>query len=314
MMKKRSFSILVILLVLFNFSFAQDDPFAIKKNAGEISVVSGAESGSYYQIAQDIINIYDGKINLVPSKGAVNNYDMLINNPDIDIAFTQYDVLLKAKQYDYQAKTHNTDKIKVLLPLGSEEIHLLVRLDSKIYSISDLKDKKVGVGNPAKEGTYLTSGLIKSIAGINWIDYGKSFDSSFIALIKGDIDALFFVGYAPVNKLKSLLPTYNQLIRLVPIKDERLGQFHKKSIIPAGTYPWLFYNVETYSVNSFLVTNTTNEAPADAEILEKFLLSIRDNHATLKSEGHPMWNEVDLKYNNIQWDIHPVAKKVFKLN
>ena len=110
------------------------------------------------------------------------------------------------------------------------------------------------------------------------------------------------------------MPTYNQLIRLVPIKDERLGQFHKKSIIPAGTYPWLFYNVETYSVNSFLVTNTTNEAPADAEILEKFLLSIRDNHATLKSEGHPMWNEVDLKYNNIQWDIHPVAKKVFKLN
>jgi TRAP-type uncharacterized transport system substrate-binding protein len=104
-----------------------------KRNQGELCIVSGSESGSYYQIAQDIMRIYDGKINLKPSKGAVNNYDMLINDSEIDIAFTQYDVLLKAKQYDYQTKTHNSDKIKVLLPLGSEEIHLLVRLDSKIF-------------------------------------------------------------------------------------------------------------------------------------------------------------------------------------
>ncbi|MBL6963359.1 MAG: TAXI family TRAP transporter solute-binding subunit [Bacteroidetes bacterium] len=313
-MKKNMFSFLIIFLLFINISFAQDDPFAVKKKDGDICIVSGAESGSYYQIAQDIIRIYNGKVNLKPSKGAVNNYAMLINDPDIDVAFTQYDVLLKAKQYDYQTKSHNTDQIKVLLPLGSEEIHMLVRLDSKIFGISDLKDKKVGVGNPAKEGTYLTSGLIKSISGVRWIDYEKTFDSSFVALLKGEIDALFFVGYAPVNKLNSLLPTYNQLIRLVPIKDERLGQFHKKSIITAGTYPWLFYDVETYSVNSFLVTNTTNEAPIDAEKLEKFLITIRDKQETLKSEGHDMWKEVDLNYDDIKWEIHPLAKKVFNLN
>jgi hypothetical protein len=76
----------------------------------------------------------------------------------------------------------------------------------------------------------------------------------------------------------------------------------------------LFYDVETYAVNSFLVTNVANESPADEKILENFLKSVKKNQEALKEDGHDMWDEVDLKYNNIKWDIHPVAKKVFNLN
>ena len=291
---------------------AQTDPFAPKVDT-TIVIVSGAEAGSYFAIASDIKKFFGSKIQLQPSGGAVNNYSLLINDPKVNIGLMQYDVLLKGKQADFQNKTKISENLKVLLPLGFEEIHLIASANSSIMSITDLAGKKVGVGLPEKEGTNVTAGLIKSVTNIEWIDVHMTFDSAFVALLKGEIDALFFVGYAPVNKLKELMPTFSQLIRLLPIRDERLGQFHVKTTIKAGTYPWLYYDVQTFAVRSYLVSNIKNESPADAEKIEKFLISIRDNISWFTDNGHNTWKDVDFTFRDPKWEIHPVAKKVFKL-
>lgn len=306
-----------ILLVLFISItanvFAQDDPFAVKKVADEIVLVSGIETGSYHVIANDMIKVSSTPVKELTSSGSIDNYNMLINNPDIDIAFMQYDVLQAAKMHDYKAKQHVSDNIRVLLPLAVEDIHLITRTNSKILSIADLKDKKVGVGIPSKEGTNVTAGLIKSVTGIQWVDVEVSFDTAFAKLINGEIDALFFVGYAPVNKLKELMPTFNQIIRLVPIKDERLSRFHVKTIIPAGTYPWLYYDLETYGVRSILAVNKQFYSPEDQKKYEKFIKDLQEKLPMLQEEGHPKWKEVTFKFSGINWPIDPAAKSVFKL-
>jgi len=311
-MKVKIAVLLMMCLWVTGTSFGQNDPFAQKSDTN-IVIVSGTEVGSYYAIANDIKKFFGPKIFIKPSLGAVNNYDLLINDQTVDIGLIQYDVLLKGKNFDYQNKTKVSENLKVLLTLGGEEIHLIAAANGGIMSISDLAGKKVGVGVPDKEGTNVTAGLIKSVTGIPWIDVNISFDSAFVALIKGEIDALFFVGYAPVNKLKDMLPTFSQLIRLLPIKDERLGQFHIKKTIPAGTYPWLFYDVQTFAVRSYIATNVKNESPADSEKLENFLESIKDNIDWFKKNGHPAWQHVDFTFKDTKWEIHPVAKKVFNL-
>ena len=304
---------LMIMVSVFTMkAFTQEDPFAVTKDT-VITLVSGVETGSYFHIAQDLVKYSGMKIVVKPSKGAINNYEMLINDPSINIGMVQYDVLQKGKQHDYQNKTKISDNLKVLLPLGYEEIHLITRVNSNILSLQDLAGKKVSVGIPAKEGTSITAGLIKSVTEVPWLDVNLSFDSAFVALIKGDIDAMFFVGYAPVQKLKDLLPTYNQLIKLVPIKETALGQFHHSSQITVGTYPWLYYDVQTYAVKSYLVTNVKNDTPMLNEAYERLLNNIKKNLTTFQEYGHPAWKEVDLTFKDVKWEIHPVAKKVFNL-
>jgi len=291
---------------------AQEDPFKVKKDT-VLTIVSGVESGSYFQIAQDLVNYSGVKIVIKPSKGAINNYDMLINDPSINMGMVQFDVLQKGKQVDYQNKTKVSENLKVLLPLGYEEIHLITATNSNIMTLKDLAGKKVSVGVPSKEGTSITAGLLKSITEVPWIDVNLSFDSAFVALIKGDIDALFFVGYAPIQKLKELLPTYNQLIKLVPIKEASLNQFHHQTTIPIGTYPWLYYDVQTFAVRAYLVSNIKTDNQMVTESYEKMLKNIKNNFNVFKEKGHPVWKRIDLTFKDVKWDIHPAAKKVFGL-
>lgn len=308
-----SFVILFSLLVFISNSMAQDDPFEVKKTENQLVIVSGIESGSYYQMVNDMAKNLKTPIKVLTSGGSVNNYNQLINNASVDLVFMQYDVLQAAKMHDYKTKQHISENVEIVLPLATEEIHLVTRTNSDIKSIADLSGKKVGVGIPSKEGTNVTAGLIKSVTASKWEDVEISFDSAFAALINNEIDAFFFVGYAPVKKFEDLLPTFNQIIRLVPITDERLSQFHVKTKIKADSYPWLHYDVETFGVRSVLVTNKQFESPNDAELYKEFLTEVKTNIGELQKNGHSKWNEVNFSFKGINWPIHAVSKKVFNI-
>jgi TRAP transporter TAXI family solute receptor len=313
---KRLFTLTILLLIvsILNVNAQDKDPFAKKdKSVEPLTIVSGIASGSYHQIVNDIVKISTKSMQVRTSQGSVDNYQVLINDSKVDVVFMQSDVLAAAKQYDYKNKTDNSKNVKVLIPLANEEIHLVTRVNSGVYKLSDLAGKKVGVGVASVEGTHVTAGLIKSITGIHWEDVEINFDSAFVSLLTGDIDAFFFVGYAPAKKLYDLLPTYNQLIKLVPIEDDRLKRFHVKSVVKRGTYPWLHYDVNTYAVKSLLVTNTAFEAPSDKEDLKKLLLDIKENLEYLQQNGHPKWKEVDFNFKGVTWEVHDVAKEVFNL-
>lgn len=309
---KQIICLLVLSGIIHHTAMGQENPFSVKKDT-VLTIVSGVETGSYYQIAQDLIRYSGEKIVIKPSMGAINNYSLLVNDPNVNIGMIQYDVLLEGKRHDYENKTHISENLQVLLPLGYEEIHLITKLNSNIMTIKDLAGKKVSVGDPIREGTSVTAGLIKSITNVPWEDVHLSFDSAFVALLNGQIDAMFFVGYAPVQKLKELLPTFNQVIKLVPIKEEALSQFHKNSIINIGTYPWLYYDVQTFAVRSYLVANVKTDNQLYNEAYEKLLEYIKNNIDFLVKNGHPAWRKVDLTFKDVKWPIHPVAKKVFKL-
>ncbi len=312
-MKNKILSIILTFAIVIGFStisFSQKDPYSKKTNKEPLILISGIESGSYNNFAKEMKEIAKANIKIQTSKGSIDNYNILINNKDADMVFLQYDVLLSARMHDYKAREHNTDDVRMLLPLATEEIHLITKTESKINSIRDLAGKKVGIGIPSQQGTSVTAALIKSVTATDWEDIEISFDDAFDALLKGDIDAFFFVGYAPVEKLKNLPSDYYKSIRLVPILDNRLSQFHVKATIPADAYPWLHYNVETYAVRSILAVNRAFESREDAEKYTEFIKSIQQALPELKAKGNSKWNEVDFAPNGIQWRFHPSTKKV----
>jgi len=290
---------LVASLLLFNVSFAYS----------QLTILSGIKGGSYNQVANDINKVCNNTHKITLSKGSYYSFHQLMMKPQkTDVAFLQADVMfVGVGEYE------GTENVKVLLPLGQEEIHLIVKKSSNINALIDLSNKFIGIGS-REQGTNITARFIELQTTYNFNFVEVAFEYSFDALMKDKIDAFYFVGSIPVDKLKNLDEKYKNQFKLVPITDKSLARYYHKTVIKAGTYDWVTKDVETYAVDYVLATNIEKETPEKLEMLTKLLTDIKNNIEKLKKEGHPVWKQVDFdfkKNKDINYEIHPVAKKVF---
>lgn len=306
--------------------------------SAQIKLISGFQGGSYFQMAADLENImkyeididtiwakgWDGKdsfagldkikkpfLKVVTSRGSQHNFDLMMRNPNSVLAFMQFDVLFEEQLKDLKKYKKRTDSLRILLPIGLEEIHLITLKKNRYSSLSSLKKKRVAVGAQT-QGTAVTAGLIKEKTGVQWNDVYISFQDAMHALLTDKIDAFFFVGSAPVKDLNGLSPTYKKLT-FIPIKAKNLEDIYVKTTIPANTYHWQEKDVETYAVRTVLVCDVTKETPVDRANYLKFLKEVKNNIGTLQEDGHPNWKKVDFNYSDLPWEAHDVAKKVFGL-
>lgn len=279
----------------------------------QMVILSGVSGGSYEQFANDIKKVSDTipEIEIRTSSGSVDNFEQLTKG-DNKIAFTflQEDVLNHQQLKDLEQGTDLIGDIRILLPLGKEEIHLIVRDDDKINSLKDLKGKNVAIGAP-NQGTHITASLVKELTKMKWKDITStlSFDNVFYDLLNNKIDAFFFVGAAPVSKLIELPP--QSKIKIIPLDDSRLEEIYLPTVIPAGIYRCANYSVKTFAVKSVLATSITKEDETRKKNIVKTLKSIRNNIETLQKKGHPKWKEVDFYLKNVDWELYEGIEDIY---
>ncbi len=261
-------------------------------------------------------------IDVLTSEGNFRNYQKLISNEYryADVYFLQYDVLLYQELKQLRGNQSLSRDVRILLPLGNAEIHLITRRDAEIDSLPNLEKKRVGVG---VQGTGITADIIKERTGIKWKNVYVGFNNALSDLLNNRIDAFFYVGMAPVYKLANTSPLLKNLIKLVPVRSDSLKGIYEETTIPDGTYDWQDSTISTYNVKIMLATNISRESSADRRNIEKFMNLILDNKDVLTdpyNEFHPKWNEVDLnidlkpprfRFDDIEWKAHKVAKKLF---
>jgi uncharacterized protein len=299
-MENKKFSLFVVLILSALF---------VDNTKAQLEVLSGLRQGSYHRFANDIKKISNVELDVKTSAGSIDNFNQLTKGERPLITFLQYDVLIYKKYKDRENNTHFTDNLKVLLPLAKEEIHLITRDDSKIYSLKDLKGKRVAVG-AENQGTNITASLIKGIRKVAWIDVPIGFDDAFDALLDRKVDAIFYVGYAPATKLYRL-PMHAK-IKLVPIRHRKLQAVYNKAVIPAGIYKWADYNVQTYAVKSVLATNISADDRDYRRDIKRLLKDIKKSFPELQSKGHPKWSTVDFNFSKINFPIYPEAPEIFQ--
>lgn len=268
---------------------------------GQIKITSGYEGEIYNQFAIDIKNNTDVPIAIYTSQGSIENLSNLLNK-GFQLGFLQYDVLLFNELENPEIK----NKIKVMLPLYVEEIHLITRKDGNIKSLSDLKGKRVGTGSEMS-GTNITATFIQYKTMIKWTPISLAFDKSISALVNDSIDAFFYVGAAPSNLLKSLSANVQQLIKLVPIENKNLRDFYQKSIIKKKTYPWLNEDIQTISVMSLIAVNTLNINDSTSIIIESLYEDLKGNLQGIQKNklSHIKWDDVDFTdTDDIDWPIY----------
>lgn len=217
------------------------------------SLGTASINGTYYPLGNAIARLI-GKnykktvIIAEPTAGSVANVDYLRKNR-INLALMQSDVAWMAYKGlgEYSGKAFNN--LKVLASLYSEKIQIVVRADSNINKLEDLKGKRIAVGDK-ESGSAAGVIQILEAAGLKKdVDYEliyERFTKSTESILDGYIDAVYYVGAVPADgivRLSNKVP-----IKLIEIPSDLVSKLTKD-------YP--FYCPETIKANSYKGVNNT---------------------------------------------------------
>ena len=233
-----------------------------------VTIGTSEPSGGYYLMGTVLADVLKAEkivssCNVNATSGTAENI-RLLSNDDVQIAFCQADTLLDAYErtgmfLDDSGGSH----LRAVAGLYPEAVHIVVRSDSDIMSVSDLNGKNVSVGIQ-ESGTEQNAFQILTACGLNPLDVttlNMTTPEAADALISGEIDA-FFVTAGYVNKAVEEL-CRKQSIRFVSLSDETVQNLNSeygayfRHVIPKGVYTGVEEDTATAAVKSVLVVRDT---------------------------------------------------------
>jgi uncharacterized protein len=296
----------------------------------DYKIVTASERGTYIQIGRDLSKFVaegaDMNLEVLPSAGSAENIRRLRFEPGVKLALVQSDVY---QAFLDQAASGNQQAgriirpLRVILPLYNEEIYFVVRADSPLNYIHEIKDKKINVG-PVGSGTALSSTTLYRLMFSRGLpENNASYLSNEEALVKlttdKSLDVAIIVAGQPAKLFSDMKPEARQYIKLLKLDDKapetaRARNTYFPATIRSSSYPsWLAQDVPTLTVKAFLVTYAYDKQMTQ-ESLNRFAGSLCQNFDTLQSQGHPKWKEVSMALPPLGkgWSYYPPMERVLR--
>ena len=250
------------------------------------TIATGPNDGTYFQIAQDIKNLVakDGvELQPMPTKGSLENIKLL-GSGKVDLAIVQLDALRFVVDVLKQYKGLDLfDKIKVVLNLYPEEIHVLSN-KNEIQTFYHLEGKRVSVGTEGG-GSAVSAAVLFSIYDINATVSFDSFEDAVKKMDQGGLDAVIFVGGAPVPFIGKLGGKLH-LVRLPA--SPTLEQLYFRTRLGKAQYDWAQADVETYAVPSVIMGLDVRDENYASQ-MQRLVLSVLNGRQYLVANGHAKW-------------------------
>jgi len=266
-----------------------------------IIIATGEKGGTYWALGKGLTQLIEKEIpgysvNLLSTSGSVQNVNLL-SKSDVHIAFVQNDITFYA--YHGQAMFRHPNKIfRGIASLYPEVIHIIVRRDSKIKNIDDLKGKTIAVG--AKEsGTRLNAQHILNSYNIDFNDIKPkfiSFNRASSLLVAKRIDAIFLTAGVPTQSIIKLSKVCN--LTLLNIDKEHIIKlikqypYYVKKSIHKKSYYGQNKSVSGIAVKALLVTSD-NMNPSLIYKITKVLFSKEAKQ--ILYQNHQIAREIQLK-------------------
>jgi TRAP transporter TAXI family solute receptor len=251
-----------------------------------LTIATGPAGGSYFQIAQDIKNIAGKEgieLEVVPTKGSFENIQLL-GSGKVDLAIVQLDALRFVSDVLKQQQGLNVfDRIKVVLNLYPEEIHILSN-KKEIQSFYQLDGKRVSVGEDGG-GTALTAAVLAAMYDIKTMVPFETFDDAVKKMDQGALDAVMFVGGAPVPFIGKLDNRFH-FVRLPA--SPALEQIYLRTQLGKSFYGWAGADTETYAVPSVIMGLDSRDEKYAAQ-MQQLVLAVLNGKGYLEANGHPKW-------------------------
>ncbi len=211
-------------------------------------------------------------------------------------------------------------KLRVIANLFPEDLHLVLPEGGSLKNLADLKGKRVGIAQ-AGSGTQIAVELILADHGVNRgnIDEAELNNSqSAERLADGQLDAYFYAAGTPVAAMIQLDSTKG--MELYSFAEDEVMRANKAvpyyipSVIPAGTYPGVGYDVDTVAVSGIMVTSI--DQPEELIYgITKAMWS--DTARKLLDNGHAKGKVITLEsaldgIEGIGVPLHPGAERFYK--
>jgi uncharacterized protein len=249
--------------------------------------------------------------------GSIENLRM-INNDQIESGFAQAD--LAAWAYDSRkmfAEAGPQRRLRAIASLFPEAAHLVVRADSPIHKLTDLRGKRVSLGEMGS-GTAADAAVFLQAAGLKEKDLTCKFlrpGPAAEELKSGDIDAFFLVGGYPIPAIGDLATTIP--IRLVVFEDSLLDRLKKdftyyyRTVIPGGTYAGI--DDETKSIGFYALWLVN--ADADPDLVYSITQSVWHEGTRHLLDAHdPIGKQMTLQHalDGLSVPLHPGTAKFYQ--
>jgi TRAP transporter TAXI family solute receptor len=285
----------------------------------ELIFATGGTGGTYYPLGGGMAKVWGDNIQglnvTVQSTGASVANIRLLAKGEADIALIQNDSADQGRN-GTEAFAEKKEKYTNYLAVASlypEVVQFVVRADSSIQSISDLKGKKVIVG-AAASGTEIASRQILGAYGMTYKD-NKDLTALYLGFAEGatalkdkQADVLVMVTGIPNASLADVQTATD--IRLLPIDVNKLKKdypFYVNFPAKAGTYKGMKEDITTVALRAILVVR--DEISSD--LVYQMTKALYEKAGDI---GHAKAKEFDVKMatEGITIPFHPGAAKYLK--
>ena len=291
-------------------------------NANErefVSIMTCGTAGSYYPVGGGIARIWQtfvpGVNSTAESSGCSVVNLRLIAKGEAQAAICQNDAVYFAHKGLHFFKDKPEKNSRGIAMLYGEVLHVATNKKSGFKSISDLKGKRIRVGNPGSIAVTNNMAILASY-GLNEsnIEVVKmSLADSFRAMKDGDIDALIEVTGAPGAGFIDLCSSRD--INFLPVDMEHAIKITKSypylsaAVLKQGTYNGIKNDIPVLSLSCMLII----DEKMDKDLVYNMTKAIFDNIDILR-ETHSKGKMINLEtaLNGMPVPLHPGAAKFYR--
>ena len=296
---------------------------ATDARAIDYKIVTASERGTYYAIGNDLAKLVapaaDITLEVLPTAGSAANIKHLRYDPGVKFAVVQADVYQAFIDRAVGGSSEAASIIRplrVILPLYNTEIHYIVRSDSPMNYLHDIKEAKINGGLLGSGAALITHTLYRMMFGGPMPEKNASFLAMEEALVKlitdKSVDVVVVAAGQPAPMIANMKPEAQKFIKLLKFDPAHPTSklpltVYSHSVVKASSYPNLLQdNFTTISVGAFLVTYDYNLNTTVSHLV-RFARSLCQNFPVLQAEGHPKWREVDLALPQLApgWIYYP---------
>jgi len=223
---------------------------------------------------------------------------------------TAYDGIKGVEPFDGRQ-----DKIRNIAYIYVEPTHMVVRADSGINSLADMKGKTLGTFAPGNTAELVCRQLL-SLYDLTYDDVKASFGSASDLAEQfkdGLIDMMCFAGAIPYSVVVDI--TTSRDIKLLQLNDDELAKMKVineaffATIIPAGTYQGVNYDVQTLGAIQHIICSSE----LDEEFVYQSTKAIVENIDAIK-EAHVAFSPLtpEMMAKDVGIPFHPGAEKYYR--
>lgn len=287
---------------------------------------SGPHQATASNIAEQVARPAGLALEVLASKGSIENVFRLRDDPGVMLALVQSDV--------YQAYMNQTARgkpeaerlvrpLRVVMPLHEEEIHVVVRADSPLNHLHEIRGRRINIGPVGSDAAVTGTTLYQALFGVPIAEAAMLTDSHETALTKLANDAgpevVIVIGGQPMSLFTDMQPSAKGHFKLLRVSENapdmaRVLSVYKMGNIERSSYPnWVDGDVPALTTQTLLVTYHRETSPM-REQLTQFSKAMCVNFDVLQAKGHAKWQKVKLELATLGkgWQYHEFTTPILR--